>query len=272
MSSKLRNDLPWQLKIFSKTLKKKEKLSLIKKVLPELAGKKCLDLGCAKGTISYFLTREGGLWFHEDLDYSNVFTTKELVGARTAVISNKGLPHGNNTFDLVLSLDILEHIREDQAFLDEIIRVIKPGRHLILSTPITGKFFVVNMLKNLTGLTPDVYGHVIEGYELDALSNSIKNRGMNVVYKTTYSKFFTEFIEFLINFVFIKLLSKNDSHTRDGHISPSTQEEVAKYKKQLKLYSLIYPFIWLITRLDKLIWWSGYATLIVARKPTRTKE
>ena len=120
--------MPWQLKIFSKTLKKKEKLKLIREILPPLDGKQCLDLGCSKGTISYFLAKEGGHWIHEDLDFVNVKTTNDLVKTPTAVISSKGLPHKTHSFDLLVSLDILEHIEDDQAFLNEMIRVIKPGQ------------------------------------------------------------------------------------------------------------------------------------------------
>jgi 2-polyprenyl-3-methyl-5-hydroxy-6-metoxy-1,4-benzoquinol methylase len=257
----------WQLKLFNRTLKKKEKLGIIRKYLPDLTNARCLDLGCAKGTISYFLRQDGGFWIHEDLDFENVMQTRLLTGPYTVVISSHDLPHSNNAFDLIVSLDILEHIRDDSQFLREMVRVLKPGGILILSTPASGPVFLLNRLKNRVGLTPDQYGHVVEGYTLEDLTKMLKSAGMDVQTATTYSRFFTELIELMINIVFVKFLRKKQKEKRDGHISPGSAEEIAKYKKQLSFYSLIYPIVYLITRLDYLLFWQkGYATLIRAIK------
>ena len=41
----------------------------------------------------------------------------------------------NNFFDFVISFQVLEHIKEDVFFLEEIYRVLKPGGVLLLTTP-----------------------------------------------------------------------------------------------------------------------------------------
>lgn len=43
----------------------------------------------------------------------------------------------SNTFDCVVSFQVIEHIREDKLFLEEIYRVLKPGGKAIISTPNT---------------------------------------------------------------------------------------------------------------------------------------
>ena len=41
----------------------------------------------------------------------------------------------DNTFDLVVTFQVIEHIKNDLLFLREIFRVLKPGGRLILTTP-----------------------------------------------------------------------------------------------------------------------------------------
>ncbi len=41
----------------------------------------------------------------------------------------------DNTFDYVVSFQVIEHIRDDHTFLDEIHRMLKPGGKAIITTP-----------------------------------------------------------------------------------------------------------------------------------------
>ncbi|MBN1355738.1 class I SAM-dependent methyltransferase [bacterium] len=262
--------VPWQLKIFSRTLKKKEKWAILRSFLPATEGKRCLDLGCARGTISYFLKTCGGIWIHEDLDFTNVLATRNLVGPRAAVIPEQVLPHSDDTFNVIVSLDILEHVHDDRRFVQEMARVLKPEGRLILSTPATGPVYLLNRLKNRLGLTPDIYGHVVEGYTLEQLESMLTTAGFAVEKTRTYSRFFTEAVELMINLVFVKLLRGKKDPKRDGYISPGSAADVARYRKQLRFYSAVYPVVWVFTRLDGLLWWQkGYATLLVARKKAK---
>ncbi len=45
------------------------------------------------------------------------------------------LPFKNEMFDTIISIDVLEHIPNPEKFVSEILRVIKPGGTVILSTP-----------------------------------------------------------------------------------------------------------------------------------------
>lgn len=45
------------------------------------------------------------------------------------------LPFADNTFDYVVSFQVIEHIRNDRAFVAEVLRVLKPGGKFIVSTP-----------------------------------------------------------------------------------------------------------------------------------------
>lgn len=48
---------------------------------------------------------------------------------------NAALPIKDSVADTVVSLSVLEHLREPQTMLDEAFRILKPGGHLILQVP-----------------------------------------------------------------------------------------------------------------------------------------
>lgn len=45
------------------------------------------------------------------------------------------LPFADETFDCVITFQVVEHIRRDGEFIREISRVLKPGGHLLITTP-----------------------------------------------------------------------------------------------------------------------------------------
>lgn len=48
-------------------------------------------------------------------------------------MTDSGLP--GESFDLVVSVEVIEHVEEDEKFVSEVNRVLKPGGSLILTTP-----------------------------------------------------------------------------------------------------------------------------------------
>ena len=259
----------WQLQIYKKSLKKKEKIDLLLSALPDLAGKKCLEVGCARGTVSHFLRSKGGSWFHADTDFSNVRAAATLLKDGVLQVPPNVLPFPDSSFDVIVSLDYLEHVNDDQASMRELHRVLKSGGQLLISTPTTGSGYVLNKIKPFIGLTLDKYGHVREGYALADLKGRLQKQGYEIQTACTYSRFFTEFVEMGINFAFVKILGKDmegESGKRDGAITIGSKESFQKHQGSMKLYSLAYPFVYAFTRLDKLLPFGGYALLIDARK------
>jgi len=265
--------VPWQIRIFNKSLKKRLKWELLQRILPPAfpPSARCLDLGCAKGTFSWLLRTRVGGWASADLDDANLIATRDLVGPSVVRVDYRALPFADGTFDIVSVLDFLEHVEEDDRCLEELSRTLKPGGTFLLSAPATGRFFLANRLRHLAGLTMADYGHIREGYRLEDLAGRLERLGFRVMLRATYSRFFTEFLEMLLNVFYVRTRSRSRDATRDGAITPGSAEEVRSLERTLRLYNLIYPFFWLASRLDTLLFFThGYVVVLLASKMDKT--
>jgi SAM-dependent methyltransferase len=259
---------PWQLQVFKRSLKKKEKSKLIEKGLVVNPSSVNLDLGCAQGTLSFFLRKKGGIWLSADQDYSNLKSSQNLLRGNLVQLMEGPLPFKDDSFDTVVSLDYLEHLEEDDFCLDEIHRVLKKNGQLLLATPQTGRLFVLHRLRSLLGLKLEFYGHKREGYSLRGLQKKLKRAGFVMQKHRNFSRFITEFLELAFNFVYIKFFKGTTPIAlRNGHIRPTTHEEFDTKKTTFRIYSALYPFVWAISRLDKALFFlKGYGLMVWAKR------
>jgi methionine biosynthesis protein MetW len=99
-------------------------------------GTDVLDLGCGDGMTS-------GVWIKErqaryvGVDISaNGVKEAERLGLRTIQIGDAAtLPFGDAAFDVVVCIEVLEHLFSPQAALAEIQRVLRPGGTAIITVP-----------------------------------------------------------------------------------------------------------------------------------------
>src|SRR6266545_782016 len=86
-----------------------------------------LDVGCFDG----FILSELPGNFKVGVDLSPVHNRKINQVQADAC----DLPFQNDRFDFVFALDVIEHIPDDQKFVRSLVRVLKPGGSLFLTTP-----------------------------------------------------------------------------------------------------------------------------------------
>jgi SAM-dependent methyltransferase len=198
----------------------------------------------------------------------NLRTSQALLRDNLIQIGQGTLPFKDNSFDLVLSLDYLEHLDNDDLCLKEIRRVLKKNGLLILAIPQTGKCFFIHKIRPFLGITLEDYGHKRDGYALKEIQKKLGNAGLVYHRHKNFSRFFTEFIELLLNVLYMRIFKpKKDLGLRDGHIRPATPEEFASKKCVFRLYTFVYPLIWLVTRLDGILFFiKGYALMVWAKK------
>lgn len=102
------------------------------------------DAGCGFGQYSYFLARRyphvtiHGVDLNEEhiRDCSTFFKREKLTNCRFAVEDLTSIPHVDK-FDLILSVDVMEHIPDDGAVFNNFYKSLKQGGILILTTPST---------------------------------------------------------------------------------------------------------------------------------------
>jgi 2-polyprenyl-3-methyl-5-hydroxy-6-metoxy-1,4-benzoquinol methylase len=262
---------PWQLRLVKKSIKKKIKLRLLDSRIARRTSRAALDLGCAQGILSYFVRQKGGLWVSADEDMSNLRSAREILDGGLVALAGGELPFRDGSFDLVLCLDYLEHVADDDRVLEEISRVLKDRGEVILVTPQTGPFFLLHKLRAALGLKLEHFGHRRAGYSVKELRRKLSRASLLIEESTDYSRFFSELFELALNFVYIKLLAPATTvQTRDGHIRPASGDEFSAQGNMFALYSLIYPFLWLLSLLDTLLFFEkGYSVMVRARRASR---
>lgn len=109
---------------------------LIKELLVSEKPKNILDIGCGTGeTISFLKTVfPEAKFFGVDVSTQAVKYTKAR-GHHAKVADALHLPFAPNSFDAVLLLDVIEHIKKDVAVIKEAKRVLKPGGIIVITVP-----------------------------------------------------------------------------------------------------------------------------------------
>lgn len=92
-----------------------------------------LDAGCGTGFARRDLS-EAGMVVGLDACVDALLCRREPHGM-DCVARMEAAPFGNDTFDLVLALDLIEHIPDDRKALREMHRICKPGGHLFITVP-----------------------------------------------------------------------------------------------------------------------------------------
>jgi SAM-dependent methyltransferase len=147
---------------------------------------------------------------------------------------------------------MLEHVDDEDAFVRELARVTRPGGRLIVNTPYL-KESLLRRFRHAIGQTDERHGHLRPGYTPARLAELFRGT-FEIESHRTYSRFFSELVDTAINFAVEKLGKKGSAK---GMVV--TGKDMQRHAKQFRLYSLLYPLVWLISRFDYAISFvSGY--------------
>lgn len=125
------------------------------RALRPLAGKRALDVGCGAGLLCEPLARLGA-------EVTGIDAAKENIAVARAHAEGAGLAIdyrcgdiaelGLAGFDLVCSMEVIEHVADKPAFLAALARALKPDGLMVLSTPnrtVRSRIFMVEAAERL---------------------------------------------------------------------------------------------------------------------------
>jgi SAM-dependent methyltransferase len=263
----------WALQLFDRSLKKRQKLDLLLNMAgPIEADKRCLLLTCGDnpGALNHHFRNAGGKWTWGEIEPERIEAMSRLLGDPVAHVDPAAFPFADASFDLVILIDVHEHLEELDPVNREVARVVAPGGVALLTTPNGDERLPVAVVKRMLGMTPEIYGHQVQGYTQEQLEGMAQSVGLVPEARGAYSKFFTEAIELVINFGYVKVLPKRagKEQPEEGEIAPGSEKDLNEVGGAYKLYSALYPILLGISKLDRLIpGRGGYAVAIAARKP-----
>lgn len=98
--------------------------------------KRMLDIGCRDGSIGQLLCKRGNEVIGIEISETAVALAREKgLHALRLDVEVEVLPFPEESFDVVVAAELIEHIYDIDRFLEEIRRMLKNGGFLVLTTP-----------------------------------------------------------------------------------------------------------------------------------------
>jgi len=147
-----------------------------------------LDAGSGFGQYTYYLSRKNSTWSKLGVDVkteqiedcTNFFNEIGSKNVRFEYADLTKFVRGN-TFDLIISIDVMEHIEEDVKVFENFYQSMKPGGMLLISTPSDQGRSDVHEHHHEEydndGTASFIDEHVRDGYNIDEIQKKLKAAG-----------------------------------------------------------------------------------------------
>ena len=150
-------------------------LDVLERNVDQTGGLHILDAGCGGGATTESLRRYGSVR-GMDISEEAVEYNRER-GREVSLGSIEQMPFPDSRFDLVLALDIIEHVPDDLQALQELFRTVRPGGSLLVTVP---------ALQMLWSAHDVINGHY-RRYTLGELRSRIEAAGYEVITATYFN-------------------------------------------------------------------------------------
>jgi SAM-dependent methyltransferase len=204
----------------------------LRRVLPATKGSYAdiLDAGCGQGVFSMELAKAHPEARVLGIDMDPVLVERANAIARKAGLANCRFEVGDVTkldydarFDLVVSVDNLEHVEDDVTAMRVLVRALRPGGRAVVHVPgYERRWLLFGRRVNF-----DVPGHVRPGYRTNELVERLTGAGFDISScQSTYGT--------------IETFTNNISYLITG-----------ADRKRKGLYAVVFPFLLAVSWLGK---------------------
>jgi len=177
----------------------KRKKLIFKKLLREsIKSKSFLDVGCGIGLFSAIAEKRGAKVISMDVGKTLLKQVSKRCKSTTVVGNVTQLPFNDESFDIVLATEVLEHCSSPAKGFAELARVTKPSGKVVVTVPNKiwiFSLFVANLFKirPYQGLENWLWWSEIK--ELIKINNLVKDEmfGFNIlpIFRTPFNRFNT---------------------------------------------------------------------------------
>lgn len=147
-------------------------IKFLVKYLSKKGTNKILDAGCGTGALIIKMSKFGKVWGIDASSEALKFTKRNgLKKIKKGSVTK--IPFNKNTFDAVVSVDVLYHknVENDQRALEEFYRVLKPGGILIIKNP------AHNWLRG----SHDIIIHTKRRYNKEKFKKKVNKAGFQII-------------------------------------------------------------------------------------------
>lgn len=142
-----------------------------------------MDAGCGEGQYSFYLARLNPSSMITAYELNEQQVEKNKIKANKLKIKNvkfiqKDLTKLNDIekFDLIVSIDVLEHIQEDKKVIEYFYKALKDNGYIYIHVPGSNKIRYFKKIKNMSKQED----HVRNGYMVDELKQLLMDAGFNI--------------------------------------------------------------------------------------------
>lgn len=130
-------DTPDRLGVYLERYQKgiyQTRIDAVRRYFPDLTGKLVLDLGSGTGYFSNMCAERGAKVLALDWAYLLCKCATESYGIPAIQGNVLALPFLDRTFDMILNLDVIEHLYEPNVLISEVWRTLVPAGLFLLMT------------------------------------------------------------------------------------------------------------------------------------------
>jgi SAM-dependent methyltransferase len=120
------------------------KVQVVRRFLGDVRGRRVLDLGCGVGNFAALCSDLGAQVVASDFATAMTAATARRYGATLPIIrsSAEAPPFSPGQFDLILALDVIEHLYQPEQMLTRARDLLRPDGRLLITTDRQARFHV----------------------------------------------------------------------------------------------------------------------------------